>query len=352
MNIRLSKWLVSIRKYLFFYRDGYYEVPYISNSPEVMLASFKGMPFTKYDDIKKNITTSTVFAEGIVRYRELEPGFWLIATDIEFKKNVCTKALYDNEPSDYFFLSYFRYISRLNKIKEGDLYSPTEGWSLYKPGTAAVGYYNEGDKGVFLDLAFNTEWFKKHIHTETWADENAVKVYLTSAQTYILWNNIAPNAFKSMQEVMMILENDREGVPNLLSLKIQCLALMEKFFKAIAGLHLKIDSGKIKFNQADRRHVAQAEKMIIDSLTDQFPGIEPIAKNVHTSATKLKILFKDIYGKTMFQYYQEKQMLLALEMLRQQKAVKDVALTLKYDNASNFIVAFKKYHGFLPSGSQ
>ena len=350
MNKRLAKWLVNIRKYLFFYRDGYYELPYISNCPEVMLASFKGMPFTQYDDVKKNITTKTMFAEGTMRYRELEPGFWLIATDIEFKKNICTRALYDEEPTDYFFLSYFRYMSTVKNAAENNVVVPTEGWSLYKPGTAAVGYYNAGDKGIFLDFAFNTAWFKSHIKTETLADDNAIKQYLSSAQTHILWNDIVPNAAQSMEQIMLTLKNETIIGPDLLSLKIDCLSLMVKFFQAIAGLHLKTGSGTIKYKEADRRHVSQAEQIIMNNLTKQFPGIEPMAKTVHTSPTKLKALFKDIYGRTMFQYYQDKQMQMAMELLRQPSStVKQVAELLGYENASNFTAAFKKYHGFLPS---
>jgi AraC-like DNA-binding protein len=101
--------------------------------------------------------------------------------------------------------------------------------------------------------------------------------------------------------------------------------------------------------EVDRRHLAKAEGMVIAGLSSAFPGIEPIAKAVHMSPTKLKALFKEVYGNTLFGYYQEKQMLLALEMLRQKAAAKDVALSLGYENASNFTLAFKKYHGFLPS---
>ena len=345
----MNKWLVNFKKYLFFYRDGYYELPYISNSPEVMLASFKGMPFTKYDDIQKNITSKTVFAEAIMRYRELEPGFWLIATDIEFKKNICTKALYDEEPTDYYFLSYFRYTSTISNIEVDHVALPTEGWSLYKPGTGAVSYYNAGDKGIFLDFAFNTTWFKNHIKIDNWADENAIKKYLSSAQTHILWNEIVPNAAKSMGQIMYLLRNEAVGELNLLSLKVNCLSLMLDFFESIAKLHLNRDNSNHKPKGVDRRHIAQAEKMLIDSLTSQFPGIETTAKTVLMSPTKLKLLFKDVYGKTMFQYYQEKQMQLALELLLQQLSAGQVSFSLGYENASNFTAAFKKYHGFLPS---
>ncbi|MBC7588467.1 MAG: helix-turn-helix transcriptional regulator [Chitinophagaceae bacterium] len=346
----MTKWLVNIKKYLFFYRDGYYELPYISNCPEVMLASFKGMPFTKYDDIQKNITSKTVFAEAIMRYRELETGFWLIATDIEFKKNICTKALYDDEPTDYFFLSYFRYTSTINNIEAKNVVLPTEGWSLYKPGTAAVGYYNAGDKGVFLDFAFDTAWFKNHIKTDNWADENAIKQYLSSAQTHILWNDIVPNAAKSMEQIMHGLQNESVGELNLLSLKVNCLSLMVEFFQSIAALHLKPDNSSSKQKETDRRHIAQAEKLLLNDLTNQFPGIEEMAKTVHMSPTKLKALFKNVYGKPMFQYYQEKQMLLAMELLlRPSSSVGQVAMSLGYENASNFTAAFKKHYGLLPS---
>lgn len=345
---RTSKWLSKIKKQLFFYRDGYYELPYISNSPDIMLASFKTMPFAKHNPTEKAIYTSNPFTDGVLYYRELEDGFWLTATDIEFKKNVCTKAQYDNGPCDYYFLSHFRYNSA---IKEASIHSvelSKAGWSLYKPGTEIMARFNAGDKGVFLNFAFNTAWFTRNVQVENWVDENVIKQYLASNTAYIVWKDIVSSAAGDVQKILAMLKDERANAFNNFTLKMLCMHMMMRFFKSIADMPTNDENNTIK--EVDRQQLANVEGMLVATLCTQFQGIDVIAKSVHMSPTKLKTLFKVIYGKSLLQYYQEKQMLMAMELLKNKgTSVKGVALSLGYDNTSNFTLAFKKYHQFLPS---
>jgi AraC-like DNA-binding protein len=113
-------------------------------------------------------------------------------------------------------------------------------------------------------------------------------------------------------------------------------------------MHLSTEVETI--NEADRRHLAKAERMLIDSLTTKFMGIGVLTEAAHMSPTKLKTLFKKEYGKSLLQYYQEKQMELALKLLKKEGAsVKQVSLSLGYDNPSYFTATFKKHHNILPS---
>ena len=76
-----------------FYRDGYYKLPYICNSPQIMLDSFKGMPYTKFNEANNYIETHNPFTDGKMYFRELSEGLWITISEIEFKKNVSTHAL-------------------------------------------------------------------------------------------------------------------------------------------------------------------------------------------------------------------------------------------------------------------
>ena len=100
----------------------------------------------------------------------------------------------------------------------------------------------------------------------------------------------------------------------------------------------------------EKTNLAKAEKIILESLMNDFPGIEYIAQKVNMSPSKLKALFKDVYGKSIFQYYQEKQMDIAFNLLKNSsKTVTEVAEILGYENPSNFTKAFKKVYADLPS---
>jgi hypothetical protein len=48
ISVRINQWFNSFKQYTFFYKDGYFELPYLSNSPDIMVSSIKKYPFTRY----------------------------------------------------------------------------------------------------------------------------------------------------------------------------------------------------------------------------------------------------------------------------------------------------------------
>lgn len=348
LKIRINHWLTEFQKYLFTYRDGFFDLPYLSNSPAIMVEAFKHMPFTKYLEEEKEIRTDNIFTDGLMRYRELEEGLWVIITEIEFKKNVSTKALYDKEPCDYHFLSHFIYTSRISGIEINDISIPTIGWSLYKPGTEIKAYFNKGDKGVFANFAFNELWFEHNILAMNLDKDQLFSKFLESESGYVTWDNVLPGSELLIKKILDLLKHENQTQQGLLPIKILCLQIILNFFKRIAiTTPLK---EQIKLHDSDRRVVAKAEKILTDNLTMPFPGVTFIAEALHTTPGKLQTVFRTVHHTSIFQYYQKKQMLLALQMLKAKStSVKEVALTFKYKNYSKFSAAFKKYHNIPPS---
>jgi AraC-like DNA-binding protein len=74
-----------------------------------------------------------------------------------------------------------------------------------------------------------------------------------------------------------------------------------------------------------------------------------LAQSLDTNETTLKQAFKSCYGKTLFRYFQEKNMQAALEALQSGQSVGDTAAQCGYSYISHFSVAFKKEFGVSPS---
>ncbi len=345
---RIEKWIFNIKKYIVLYKDGYYIIPYLSNSPEVMINSLKSMPFTKHNGNENVIHTDNIFSKGALYYRQLADGLWIIITEIEFLKDVCTKALYDGEPTDYYFLSHLSFKTQIDSNNINAVKVPTTGWTLYKPGHEATAFYNKGTDGIFTNIIFTRAWAEKNIPLDDLYETNILKKYFESEQTLVIWEDMVPNATEIVGNLLATLKSKEAENANHLQFTINCLELVNDFLKSASTRHLHQIENIL--SDADRRHLAKAEKILTDALYKTFPGIETIAKEVNLSPTKLKNSFKLVYGKPLNQYYQEKQMLLALQLLKNKTiSVKDVAQTFGYENTSNFTVAFKKYHQMLPS---
>lgn len=340
LESRIRKWAIGFRKYFFLYRNGYFELPYLSNTPQIMVNSFQNMPFTKKVPDEHIIYSDTIFTSGSMRYRELEDGLWIILSEMNFKKNVCTKALYDQEPCKYYFLSHFRYTSLIKNISINEINLPNIGWSLYKPGTEIKAFFNAGDKGSFFNFVFSEDWFKQNIVPDNLEEQNQLKEYLDSENAYMVWEDVIHNSHEIINKIVELIKEPTDTFLNKLSMKISCLEIITSFLKILSKKEKLAITGKPIFADS---YLSKAEKMIINSLTSEFPGIDVIAKTVHISPTKLKNDFKKVYGHTIFGYYQVKQMSLARELLINKKySVKEVSEILGYDNPSNFTLAFKK----------
>src|SRR6478752_1252561 len=154
-----NNWPKHIQKYLFLLKDGFFELPYLSNSPQVMADSMIKLPMTNHDQQRQSIYLNNPLCKGVMRYRKLEEGFWIMATDIDIKENLMAKAVYDeNLVKDYYFLSFsvFEYKFTFKDSKEATLLSTC--WTFYKPETRVATYFYKGTTGMFFNIAINKEW--------------------------------------------------------------------------------------------------------------------------------------------------------------------------------------------------
>jgi len=347
-KFRINQWLFDMKKYFFTYRDGFFDLPYLSNSPAVMVDSFKNMPFTKFLAAEKEIHTHNIFTDGVMRYAELEDGLWIIITEIAFKKKVSTHALYDQEPTDYHFLSYFVYTSLIDQIGLNEITIPTNGWGFYKPGTEIKAYFNKGDEGIFANFVFTKSWFERNVPLKTFASGNDFGSFFESTESYKTWDNLVPGSEMMVREILALLKARQHDDQRTIPLKMLCLQIISQFFISITHDH-KVKP-QAKLHDHDTRLIARAEKLLIDNLTTAFPGVEEMAQKLHTSSTKLQSLFKIVYQTSIFQYYRDKQMVLALQMLKAKPiSVKEIASIFGYQSPSKFSAAFKKYHHFSPT---
>jgi AraC-like DNA-binding protein len=350
LSKRINKWFSGIKQYLFFYRDGFFELPYLSNTPQTMVESLKKMPVTKHHILEQAIYSNNPFTKGVLRYREIEENLWLLVTNIAFKANVKTKAIYDGEPNSYYFLSFSLYETEvevqntsINKIN-----FPSKSWSLYRPGTEIDAYHFKGTSGLFSNFAFSETWLEKNLGLSALPADNHMKQLLNSKEGFIFWEDIIPIAEHLAKEIWGNLEKENDGHFNVLHLKMQTLNIITQFFKNVNQISVIENTQTI--SDSDRKCIIRAEKIIKDNLSLTFPGIDFIANSVSLSPTKLKACFKEVYGKSILQYYKEKKMLLAMQLIKNSEMpIKNISLAVGYESAGKFSTAFKQQFGVLPS---
>ena len=346
-----DKWINYLRKNLFKKHDGFFELPYLSNNPQLMLDSIINMPVSDHNKLEQAIYTDNPFTKGVMRYRKIEEGLWLLASDLRVKQNIISKALYDeNEISDYYFLSFsvFEYRFPMNSsiTESATLLSTT--CTFYKPGTEVTTYFYEGTRGRFYNLVFNKKWAKTNLALKSTAEKHEVNEYLNEQSGFINWLDIVPNAPALSKELWDKLSAEKVGDLKTPGLKMQIRQIISDFFKhAFEDKRIK---NYTALHNPDYANVAAAEKLILHNLTTTFMGVEKIARAVNLSPTKLKMIFKSVFGFSMLQYHKEKNMLLALQLIRHSDIqIKNIAAATGYLSSSKFTATFKKRFGLLPT---
>jgi len=97
---RLDKWFSSVKKLLFKYKDGFYELPLIANSPEAIVKSITKMPFVKHSEATGVFGTNNPFVKAEIKYHKINEELWVMDSIAVYKENILYKRITDNYPNN------------------------------------------------------------------------------------------------------------------------------------------------------------------------------------------------------------------------------------------------------------
>ncbi|MEO1654715.1 MAG: AraC family transcriptional regulator, partial [Bacteroidota bacterium] len=102
-------------------------------------------------------------------------------------------------------------------------------------------------------------------------------------------------------------------------------------------------------NALDVEAVFQTQKIIQESF-DNPPTIQNLAREIGMSESKLKKIFKQVFGHSIYQYILHNRMNKARHLLDTRRYnVSEVGSLLGYSNLAHFAKAFKKQFNVSPS---
>lgn len=343
---RVENWLVHFQKYFFTYSDGFFNLSYLMNSPNVMINSMEKMPFVKYDKKQQKLLVNNPFCDCIIYHQDIDQGLVLVLSDIKFKANIKSTHIYDKYlPVEHYALVLHidnNPLPNSNAITAGLNYT-NNFWTLIKPGSLDSDYHLKNSHGSYVALHFTQKWIennimspKKRVHLES---------FIQSGNSYNLWTDDSKELetfYNTFLEIISVKETG--NAVDFLRLRLQSYQFLDTFFSNVLSRNeSKITTGK------EIQKMLLVEKLLLEDMTN-FIGIEALANKVGISSTTLKTNFKKAFGKSVYKFYSEKQLILAAEYFKNSNyKIKDIASMFGYENPSKFSKAYKDYFGFLPS---
>lgn len=298
-----------------------------------------------HDAEKQKLIVDTPFLKGDCFYAELEQGLWVMHSTMYYKNNVSLSPVYDAFlPSRYycFTINFTENTFSSNYFESNNLKIDNESISFLKPKSDYLHCHFKGSKTSMLMIYFSSEWLNKNILSQEVTP--STQALFSKTRGFINYK-YERKLFQGL--VDQFLETFTTSVkPNIFELKKSTYRFFDIFLENLPN----IDGFELKSNSLKNTVVIKkVEYYLMSRLYDKFPGIDFLAKKFKISPTKLKNDFKAIYNMSLYQYFQSKQMDLALKYVREDMLIKEVAEKFNYENTSKFSKAFKKHHQFLPS---
>ena len=347
----LKNWVNYIEKNLFRDHAGFFELPYLANNPKLMVDSILKLPVSRHNPAEQAIYTDNQFTKGVMRYRKIEDGLWLMASHFDIKKNMVCRSLYDKEIlSDHYYLSFAVFENKFptndNLTQFSTLLSTT--CTFYKPNTEVDTYFYENTNGKLYNIVFSSQWALQNLTFSSEKHENNLQAFINAERGFINWLDIVPDAENLTKKLWELTEDVQSSEFDTGILQKKVIHIITDFVQATNNDKRLKNYPQI--SNADYASVSKAECLILKNLMNPFIGVDGISKAVNICPTKLKTIFKTVFGFSMLQYHKEKNMLLAMQLMKNtQMQIKNIALLTGFESASKFTAAFKKRFNQLPS---
>lgn len=203
---------------------------------------------------------------------------------------------------------------------------------------------NAGIEDRCINIYFTADWLKNYGGIS--ASDPAFAAYL-SLKTATFNFEVLNFEYRTLMEEVFEIKDDHPMQKVMLQNRL--MLLMENFFRSLYS-RLGTNKPVANTNDVTLKRMMQVESILVSNLSAPPPTIPILARTAMMSETKLKNLFKTIYGMGLYEYYQKNRMLRARHLLRSKKySVKEAGMALGFKNLSNFTIAYKKEFNILPS---
>lgn len=195
---------------------------------------------------------------------------------------------------------------------------------------------NTGTINIEVDADYLTRLF------ELSGQSPILKSLLENAQPYLFEQMMHPSLQKIVNEILY------ESVDEAFQLFFMRIKAEELICRLLMELEKRSEKRLYALNIKDVETIYKVREKLLEHL-EIPPVIGKLAADSGMSPTKLKRLFRQIFGDSIFSYYQTFRIKEAAFLLKENKySVSEVGYKLGFTNLSHFSKIFKEHNGMNP----
>ena len=279
------------------------------------------------------LTLPATLGKGYIKGYDLGPLIRMMVHQYELKEDFLFRRIAAPEQKEGIVLTFHNLFSTSNmkhlpavQVVSNDMVHET----FFPAGTQISTILIATHADLFKDLPAGRE------------GNTLLQQIVTAAQSYLYEEIISPG----MQEVAAcILSPDARGSLLNYYLKLKAQELIYLFF---VELLKREHTAAHPLNAADVKMIYQVRDNVISDLSIA-PNLPALARFAGMSESKMKRLFKQIFGNSIYNYYQSLRMNDAANLIREQHlSVSETGYRLGFTNLSHFTRMFEKHLGLKP----
>lgn len=192
------------------------------------------------------------------------------------------------------------------------------------------------------NIIIKPEWLKKYL------PENTVNYWLQILRGLKLKGiNMVPMDFNTRQSLFNIISLEENDPAFNFKALTRVFEITDYYFKKINFQSQEWEKQQKLFDDIDK--IIELDVFLTRDFNQPAPTLDEMAESVHMSPSKLKSLFKKIYGQSIYEYFNISRLNKARHLLLYQNLpIKEVAWQMGYSAVSNFSAAFKKQFHISP----
>lgn len=169
-----------------------------------------------------------------------------------------------------------------------------------------------------------------------------VKKIIENNTGFIFHEEMDLDIFKTLR--ILTDETKEDGLSHFFYL----IKVQELLYLLFKKLMQRTDNHQIHLNITDIEKLYEIRAAVLSDLSKP-PTLKLLAQSAGLSETKMKDLFKQVFGDSIYNYYQRARMKQAAYLLKEKRySVSETGYELGFLNLSHFSRIFKRYYGFLP----
>lgn len=282
------------------------------------------------------------------KYYELEKGLWFSYMHFNISNEIIHHKLADKN-NNYYIIDISVSSNKLDRQIKQNSYNKTFG--------STIGAYFESsmiesliklpvkDDIEMFTVVMTKEFLENILHSA--ANDSSRIMFLLEDKPFCFYEPLLPEQLFRINKLIHELSEKENYQFKTLFYKAVVFDILYNFLNR---LEIRGDiTFQNKIHPVDIENLAKVQEQIFNS-PDSPPSIEKLAKSVTMSSSKLKGLFKQIYGTSIYHYYLSVRMQEAKKLIEIDKlSISEAGFKLGYTNLSHFAQVFRKYHGVLPS---